>query len=97
MTFGPEARTIRMSSTEFAGLPRYTGQRGPGYFRDRSTADRSPMVMTYVDQGVTREIWYHCEVEDLQLEIPRAFNSCICGREFPGPRGATEFVKHFCS
>lgn len=81
MTLGDKYRTIKLSSFELAALPRYNGQPGEGYFRGANTVDGNPMIMRYVDEGVTREIWYHCEVEDLQLELPRA---------------STEFVQHIC-
>ena len=31
------------------------------------------------------------------MEPARAFNSCPkCGNDFPGPKGATDFVNHLC-
>ena len=97
MTFTEKYRTIKLAQAELAALPRYDGQPGDGYFRSNSTADGSPMVMCYSDHPLgMREVWYFVEVEDGQLELPRAMHSCRCGREFPGPKGGYEFVNHNC-
>jgi len=103
MTFTEKYRTVELTQAELAALPRYDGQPGDGYFRSTSTADGSPMVMCYSDHPLgMREVWYFVEVEDGQLELPielpRAFNSCgKCGRNFPGARGASDYVEHLCS
>ena len=95
MRISPKANTIIMSFEELAALPRETSEPSDGYFRGASVADGHPMVAKWIDDPLDgwRRRWYHVEIQP-----PRAFNSCKeCGREFPGPRGATDYIDHICT
>jgi len=95
MTFSSKAHTIEMALAELAALPYANAQPGEGFFRGSSFADGHPMVMTWVNDPLDgwQRVWYHVEIQP-----PRAFNSCsVCDRDFPGPRGATDYIEHICT